>query len=97
MGSIGLDKDGPKTISVSLKELQDETVSLETLEDAFGPDSLGIIIVRDLPEQFAELRRKLLTFSSYLANLPAEELGECVEGRQIEWTSVELLRLIDHI
>lgn len=75
MGSIGSDREGPITVSVSLKELQDESVSLQTLEDAFGPDSLGIIIVRDLPEQFAELRRSLLTYSSYLANLPAHELG----------------------
>lgn len=72
MGSIG---DRPHAVSVSLRELQDGTVSLETLEQAFGPASLGIIIVQELPEKFAELRREVLSLSSYLANLPAEELG----------------------
>ena len=72
MGSIG---DRPHAVSVSLRELQDGTVSLETLEQAFGPSSLGIIIVQELPEKFAELRREVLSLSSYLANLPAEELG----------------------
>nr|POF22099.1 hypothetical protein CFP56_36186 [Quercus suber] len=43
---------------------------------AFGPESLGVIIVRELPEQFADLRRKLLSLSSYLANLPEMELGK---------------------
>lgn len=66
----------PEAVSVSLQELQDGTVSLDTLERAFGPDSLGIILVRDLPEKFAELRREVLSLSSYLANLPEEELGE---------------------
>ena len=54
------------------------TVSSAALEEAFGPSSLGIIVVKDLPEEFAELRRTLLSYSSHLANLPAEELGVCV-------------------
>lgn len=62
-------------VSVSLHELEDGRVSLQTLEQAFGPESLGIIIVRDLPREFVELRRTLLSLSSYLANLPQEELG----------------------
>lgn len=65
----------PTAVTVSLQELKDGSVSLDTLEQAFGPDSLGIIIVRDLPEEFASLRRELLSLSSYLANLPAKELG----------------------
>jgi hypothetical protein len=76
MGSIAPNEERPAAVSVTLKELQDGTVSLETLEQAFGPESLGIIIVRDLPEKFAELRREVLSLSSYLANLPAEELGK---------------------
>ncbi|KAH9809811.1 clavaminate synthase-like protein, partial [Teratosphaeria destructans] len=64
----------PPTITVSLQELQDETVSLDILEQAFGPASLGVIIVRDLPAKFAGLRSKLLSYSSYLANLPQDEL-----------------------
>lgn len=64
-----------RAVSVSLEELQNETVSLETLEEAFGPDSLGIIIVSGLPEKFKELRTRLLSLSSHLANLPDHELG----------------------
>jgi hypothetical protein len=52
------------------------TVPFSTLEEAFGPDSLGIIIVRDLPAKFVDLRRKLLSYSSYLGNLPEAELAK---------------------
>ena len=77
MGSVEEDgQTSPIAVSVSLQELRDRSVSLETLEQAFGPESLGIILVRDLPAAFAELRAKLLSLSSYLANLPATELGE---------------------
>ncbi|OQO06102.1 hypothetical protein B0A48_08690 [Cryoendolithus antarcticus] len=48
----------------------------EDCETAFGPESLGIIIVRDLPKEFVSLRQKLLSMSSYLANLEAEELAK---------------------
>jgi hypothetical protein len=75
MGSIAEDSERPSAVSVSLQELKDGTVSLETLEQAFGPASLGIILVKDLPENFAQLRSEVLSMSSYLANLPAEELG----------------------
>lgn len=76
MGSVPEDNERPTAVSVSLQELKDGTVTLETLEQAFGPASLGIIIVKELPEKFAALRRDVLSLSSYLANLPAEELGE---------------------
>lgn len=78
MGSIAEtpDRTRPQAIAVSLQELQDGSVSLETLEQAFGPQSLGILIVKDLPEEFAELRTRLLSYASYLANLPANELGK---------------------
>lgn len=66
----------PCAVSVSLSELEADDIPLETLEQAFGPDSLGIIIVRDLPASFPLLRHKLLSLSSYLANLPAADLGE---------------------
>lgn len=64
----------PEAVSVSLADLQNGTIPLTTLEAAFGPDSLGIIIVRDLPSHFTHLRTRLLSLSSYLANLPAAEL-----------------------
>ena len=51
------------------------SVSFSVLEEAFGPSSLGIIIVRDLPPAFVDLRRRLLSYSSYLANLSESELG----------------------
>jgi hypothetical protein len=48
----------------------------EVLEAAFGPSSLGILLVKDLPPAFSGLRHQLLSFSSYLANLPKSELGK---------------------
>ncbi|KAI5291741.1 hypothetical protein KEM54_000801, partial [Ascosphaera aggregata] len=45
-----------------------------TLTAAFGPSSLGIIVVKDLPPRFMELRAKVLSQASYLANLPEDEL-----------------------
>lgn len=50
-------------------------VPFDALEEAFGPSSLGIIVVRGLPEKFRELRQRLLSYSSYLANLSESELG----------------------
>lgn len=76
MGSIKEEDSRPTAVSVSLDELRDGSVSLETLEQAFGPSSFGIIIVRDLPRRFVELRRQLLSMSSYLANLPDSELAK---------------------
>jgi hypothetical protein len=69
------DEKRPHAVSVSLQELRDGSVSLETLEEAFGSASLGIILVRDLPAEYKELRVKLLSMSSYLANLGEGELG----------------------
>ena len=54
------------------------SIAFESLEEAFGPCSLGIIIVKDLPSRFVELRHKLLSYASYLANLSSEELGICL-------------------
>lgn len=50
-------------------------VSFETLQQAFGPDSLGILVVKDVPEQFPKLRHSALSYASYLGNLPPPELG----------------------
>ncbi|KAK6432145.1 hypothetical protein LTR95_011688 [Oleoguttula sp. CCFEE 5521] len=66
----------PQAITVSLNDLAHGNVSLDTLETAFGPESLGIIIVRDLPKEFVSLRQKLLSMSSYLANLEGEQLAK---------------------
>ncbi|KAK1085470.1 hypothetical protein LTR33_002080 [Friedmanniomyces endolithicus] len=75
MGSVASEDDASTAISVSLSELNNDTVSLETLERAFGPASLGIIIVRDLPPEYPDLRHMLLSYSSYLANLSEKTLA----------------------
>jgi hypothetical protein len=64
-----------EAISVSLEQLKTDSVPFDALEAAFGPSSLGILIVKDLPSEFPELRRNLLSYASYLANLPNDELG----------------------
>ncbi|KAI5949821.1 hypothetical protein KGF57_004644 [Candida theae] len=68
-------------VSVSLDQLQ-HGIDNETLEKAFGPTSLGIIIVRNLPHEFQSLRQRVLTSASILANLDQEELEklECEEA-----------------
>ncbi|KAG5943016.1 hypothetical protein E4U59_000705 [Claviceps monticola] len=63
-----------QAVTVSLKDLTDDTVPLQTLQEAFGPDSLGILVVKDVPPEFAQLRRRVLSYASYLGNLPGEEL-----------------------
>lgn len=70
------DSTNPKVVTVSLHDLEAGIVPLETLEQAFGPTSLGIILVRDLPSKFVELRKTLLSYSSYLANLSSDALAE---------------------
>ncbi|KAK9450968.1 uncharacterized protein V1518DRAFT_412197 [Limtongia smithiae] len=56
-------------VIVSLADLSDGTADSH-LVDAFGPDSLGIIVVKGLPARFIALRSQLLFFSSQLASLP---------------------------
>ncbi|PFH57433.1 hypothetical protein XA68_15093 [Ophiocordyceps unilateralis] len=64
-----------QVVTVSLEDLTNGTVSFETLQRAFGPDSLGILIVKDVPIKFPKLRRLVLSYASYLGNLPAAELA----------------------
>ncbi|KAL8757855.1 MAG: hypothetical protein Q9199_001926 [Rusavskia elegans] len=61
-------------VTVSLEELRASLVSFDKLDEAFGPSSLGILIVQDLPSQYSELRCRLLSYASYLANLPSHVL-----------------------
>ncbi|PSR88483.1 hypothetical protein BD289DRAFT_232638 [Coniella lustricola] len=65
-----------QAITVSLEELKNGSVPLKTLQQAFGPDSLGILVVSGLPTEFAELRRRTLSYASYLGNLPKSELDK---------------------
>ncbi|RCK65981.1 hypothetical protein Cantr_01768 [Candida viswanathii] len=61
-------------VIVSLSDL-DQGLDPQTLNDAFGPDSLGIIVVKDLPAHFTSLRHQVLTNASRLANLPPSVLS----------------------
>ncbi|KAI9744471.1 MAG: hypothetical protein M1818_002000 [Claussenomyces sp. TS43310] len=51
-------------------------IPFSMLVDAFGPDSLGIIVVTDVKPEFLDLRSRLLSYSSYLGNLPKVQLGK---------------------
>ena len=51
-----------------------DTISSSTLTEAFGPSSLGILLVKDLDSRFHTLRREVLSSASQLAALPAAEL-----------------------
>ncbi|CAI5756279.1 unnamed protein product [Candida verbasci] len=62
-------------VVVSLNDLK-TGISDEILTKAFGPDSLGIIVVKDLPEEYLQLRLDVLKSISTLANLPEADLGK---------------------
>ena len=63
-----------KPVTVSLADLQAGIVPFDTLLEAFGPASLGILIVSALPPAFSGLRSKVLTNSSRLAALHPSKL-----------------------
>ncbi|ODV81073.1 Clavaminate synthase-like protein [Suhomyces tanzawaensis NRRL Y-17324] len=71
----------PDPVSVTLQQLQ-QGLDGTTLTQAFGPDSLGIIIVKDLPAKFHQLRLQVLKSISVLATLPKERLDklQCEES-----------------
>ncbi|KAE8345358.1 hypothetical protein BDV24DRAFT_178771 [Aspergillus arachidicola] len=75
IATMGLDGvPQAQAVTVSLKDLINGTVSFETLTEAFGPSSLGIIVVKDLDPEFQRLRTQVLSNASYLAALPNDEL-----------------------
>lgn len=53
-----------------------DDVDFSLLEEAFGSSSLGIIVVKDLPPKFHDLRHRLLSYASALGNLSQDELGK---------------------
>ncbi|KAM5361931.1 hypothetical protein ACJZ2D_012807 [Fusarium nematophilum] len=72
-----------QAVTVSLQDLKDDktltsasigNIPFESLQKAFGPDSLGILVVKDVPQEFPELRHQALSYASYLGNLPKDEL-----------------------
>ncbi|KAI9824176.1 MAG: hypothetical protein M1826_007434 [Phylliscum demangeonii] len=73
----------PPVITVSLQDLEANSVPFHTLEAAFGTTSLGILLVHGLPAQYLDLRGRVLGYASLLANLPADELAklECAEAK----------------
>ncbi|RPA85595.1 Clavaminate synthase-like protein [Ascobolus immersus RN42] len=61
-------------VSIPYATLISSSIPLDTLEQAFGPTSLGILVVTDLPQHFSDLRKKLLSYASLLGRLPKETL-----------------------
>lgn len=72
-----------EAVSVTLQELS-AGLDASTLTEAFGPESLGILIVKDLPPKFHELRERVLRGISVLAHLPEEELAK-LEKPESTW------------
>lgn len=70
-------------VLVSLSDLSTGACD-HLLPDAFGTESLGIIIVKDLPANFLDLRRKVLSSASRLAALPQTTL-EKLEDPESHW------------
>ncbi|KAF1914160.1 hypothetical protein BDU57DRAFT_477960 [Ampelomyces quisqualis] len=70
--------------TVGLEDLRNNNVDFSLLEEAFGPASLGIIVVKDLPTKFHELRHRLLSYSSALGHLSPAEL-EKLESPASKW------------
>ncbi|MCJ1245960.1 hypothetical protein MMC30_003164 [Trapelia coarctata] len=73
---------GKNTLNLVLHVQWPDTLStgdvpFEALEEAFGLSSLGILVVKDLPSKFTQLRETVLSYASYLANLNPEILGSC--------------------
>ena len=71
-------------VTVSFHDLQTDDISHSTLLEAFGPSSLGILLVRDLPSSFSALREKVLTNSSRLAALSPSQL-EALTNEQAKY------------
>lgn len=62
-------------VSISYNDLVNAPGSLQRqIEQAFGngEDALGVIIIKDLPEQFPKLREDLLKLADKFASLPEE-------------------------
>ncbi|KZM21088.1 uncharacterized protein EKO05_0003559 [Ascochyta rabiei] len=71
-------------VAVGLEDLQNGNVDFNLLEEAFGPESLGIIVVKELPQKFHGLRVRLLSYASAIASLSPEEL-EKLESPASKW------------
>ena len=65
-------------VTVSLNDLKSGKIPFSSLLEAFGPDSLGILVVKDLPSQFSALRSSVLANSSRLAALAEDKLSKLI-------------------
>ncbi|KAI8624111.1 hypothetical protein F5Y19DRAFT_468065 [Xylariaceae sp. FL1651] len=63
-------------VVVSLADLKSGSISFETLQGAFGPESLGILVVKDMPTEFLTLRHRLLSYASYMGNLSEKDFEQ---------------------
>lgn len=70
-------------VTVTLDQLQ-LGVEFSALDKAFGPESLGILVVDGLPSEYHELRATVLTQLSVLATLPAGVLAK-LENEEAMW------------
>lgn len=70
-------------VKVTLEELE-KGLDFSLLDQAFGSESLGIILVSGLPKRFRDLRLKVLQSISVLAQLPEKEL-EKLECEEATW------------
>mmetsp|Transcript_9810 Transcript_9810/g.8370 ORF Transcript_9810/g.8370 Transcript_9810/m.8370 type:complete len:301 (+) Transcript_9810:53-955(+) len=66
----------PKVITFKYEEILNKNSELsERIEQAFGPNGLGLCLVEGVPE-FVEKRQALLPLASKLADLPKEQLDK---------------------
>lgn len=70
-------------VIVSLEQLVNG-IDDEILDRAFGPESLGIIVIKDLPDFFHQLRLNVLKSASILAHLPDDILRQ-LEHEESLW------------
>jgi hypothetical protein len=76
-------------VIISLNDLKSGDVPLSKMVEAFGPESLGILIVKDLPPRFKDLRHTVLSNGSNLATLSPDVLQELEDphsGYKIGWS-----------
>lgn len=78
-----VEMESASPITVSLDQLKNG-IDFKTLDAAFGPDSLGIIVVEGLLEDFHTKRAKVLRLLSTLARLPESELNK-LEDEESMW------------
>ncbi|VVT46821.1 uncharacterized protein SAPINGB_P001403 [Magnusiomyces paraingens] len=70
-------------VVVSLSDLR-SGASDDKLPLAFGPNSLGIVLVSGMPEEYVRLRESVLLSASRLAHLPQDVLAS-MEVPQAQW------------